>query len=66
MSHTEDARALGQVEGKLDTVLEVVYDIRDNGCSVSRVNRERINWIWAALCGLGIVFGGGFLFLYSL
>ncbi len=65
MNHADEVRALGQVEGKVDAVLEIVNDIRDNGCGVSRINRERINWIWASLCGLAIVFGVGFAFLFE-
>jgi hypothetical protein len=59
-------RDFGRMEGKIDSMHEVMEDIRDNGCGVSKINRERINWIWASLCGLAIVFASGFLFLYAL
>jgi hypothetical protein len=59
-------RDFGRMEGKLDSMHEIVEDIRDNGCGVSKINRERINWVWASLCGLAVAFGGGFLFLYTL
>jgi hypothetical protein len=61
-----DPKDIGRLEGKMDILHEVLTDIRDHGSVTARINKERIAWIWASLCGLSVVFGASFLFLYAL